>query len=58
MNSAKPDLTEVEAVYDDEHNSVTIYNELDHCITRYYDGLSRLVRTDRYLSPTIILTET
>jgi len=53
-----PGLTELEAVYNDANNCVTIYDELDHYIIRYYDGLSRLVRIERYLSPTVILTET
>ncbi|MBU7028772.1 MAG: exo-alpha-sialidase, partial [Theionarchaea archaeon] len=52
-----PDLSEVEAVYDDQNNRVIIYDELDHYVTRYYDGLSRLVRIEWYLSPTIVLEE-
>ncbi len=53
-----PDLTEKEAVYNDQNNSITIYNELDHSTTCYYDGLGCLKRTEWVLSPTTILTET
>jgi RHS repeat-associated protein len=53
-----PDLTEVEAVYDDQYNMVTIYDELDHSTKKYYDGIGRLKRTDWYVGPTTILTET
>ncbi len=53
-----PDLTEKEAVYDDLHNCVIIYDELDHYITRSYDGLGRVTRTEWHLSPTVSLTET
>ncbi len=53
-----PDLTEKEAVYTDQNNSITIYNELDHSTICYYDGLGRLKKTEWYLSPTTLLTET
>jgi RHS repeat-associated protein len=53
-----PDLSEVEAVYDDQNNTVTIYDELDHYVIRYYDGLSRLTKIEWYISPTTFLTET
>ena len=52
-----PDLTEKEAVYDDSNNTVTIYDELDHYMLRYYDGLGRLTKAEWYLSPTEKLTE-
>jgi YD repeat-containing protein len=37
-----PDLTEKEIVYDDINNCVTIFDELDHFVKKYYDGLNRL----------------
>lgn len=52
-----PDLTKAEAFYDDQNNSVTIHDELDHSTTRYYDGIGRLVRTEWYVSPTLHLEE-
>jgi len=51
------DLSEKEAVYDDQNNIATIYDELDHYIMKYYDGLARLTKTEWYLSPTEKLTE-
>jgi RHS repeat-associated protein len=53
-----PDLSEKEAVYNDQNNSITIYDELDHSTTCYYDGLGRLNRMEWYLSPTTLLRET
>jgi YD repeat-containing protein len=53
-----PDLTEVEAVYNDQENSITIYDELDHYTIQYFDGIGRLERAEWYLSPTVYLTET
>ncbi|MBU7029817.1 MAG: RHS repeat protein [Theionarchaea archaeon] len=53
-----PDLTEVEAVYNDQNNYITIYDELDHYIIKYYDGIGRLTKTEWYISPTSFLTET
>ncbi|MBU7028113.1 MAG: exo-alpha-sialidase [Theionarchaea archaeon] len=53
-----PDLTEVEAVYNDQNNYVTIYDELDQYIIKYYDGIGRLTKTEWYISPTNYLTET
>jgi RHS repeat-associated protein len=52
-----PDLTEKEAVYDDQINTVTIYDELDHSIRYDYDCLGRLLKIDYYLSPTTVLTQ-
>jgi YD repeat-containing protein len=53
-----PDLTELEAIYDDQNNCVTIFDELDHKTMKYFDCLGRLVRTERYYSPAESLTET
>jgi RHS repeat-associated protein len=53
-----PDLTESEAVYDDQNNCVTVYDELDHKTINYYDGLGRLIKTEKYLFSTSNLTET
>ncbi len=53
-----PDLSELEAVYDDQNNKATLYDELDHPVTRYYDGLGRLTKIEWYLSPAVNLTET
>ncbi|MBU7038627.1 MAG: exo-alpha-sialidase [Theionarchaea archaeon] len=52
-----PDLAELEVSYDDQNSTVTIYDELDHFQTKYYDGLGRLIRDERYLSPSSALTE-
>jgi RHS repeat-associated protein len=53
-----PDFTELEAVYNDLNSTVTIYDELDNKTINYYDGIGRLVKTERYLSDTEKLTET
>jgi YD repeat-containing protein len=53
-----PDLTEKEAVYDDQNNSVTVYDELEHPTVWFYDGLGRTSSIEWYLSPTDILLET
>jgi RHS repeat-associated protein len=53
-----PDLSELEAVYDDQNNCITIYDELDHYTIRSYDGIGRLTRTQWYLSPTTFIAET
>jgi RHS repeat-associated protein len=52
-----PDLTELEAVYDDENNVTTIYDELDNYMKRYYDGVGRLIKQEWYLTDTMKLTE-
>jgi len=52
------DLTEKEAVYNDQNNTVTIYDELDHKTIQYYDGIGRLTKSEWYISHTINLTET
>ncbi len=41
-----PDLTEREAVYDDVNNTVTMYDELDHFVKKYFDGLERIIKTE------------
>ncbi len=53
-----PDLTEKEAVYNDQNNTVTIYDELDHYMIRYYDGINRLTKIEWYITETLNLTET
>jgi RHS repeat-associated protein len=53
-----PDSAELEAVYNDQNNAVTIFDELDDYAIYYYDGIGRLTKTEWYASPTIILTET
>jgi RHS repeat-associated protein len=53
-----PDYSELEAVYDDQNNSVTIYDELDHYVIHYYDGIGRLTKAEWYIPPTSYLTET
>ncbi|MBU6998115.1 MAG: exo-alpha-sialidase, partial [Theionarchaea archaeon] len=53
-----PDLSESQAVYNDQNNTSTIYDELDHYVIHYYDGLDREIKTERYLSPTVCFTET
>ncbi|MBU7025016.1 MAG: RHS repeat protein, partial [Theionarchaea archaeon] len=53
-----PGLTEKEAVYDDQSNSVSVYDELDHPTVWFYDGLGRTSSIEWYLSPTDILSET
>jgi RHS repeat-associated protein len=53
-----PDSTEIEAIYNDLNNTITVYDELDHSAIRHYDGIGRLIRTDWFLSPTVFLTET
>jgi RHS repeat-associated protein len=53
-----PDLTELEAVYDDQNNIATIYDELDQKTVNSYDGLGRLIRTEKYLSPSEKITQT
>ncbi|MBU7025318.1 MAG: hypothetical protein HXS48_00135, partial [Theionarchaea archaeon] len=53
-----PDLSEKEAIYDDQNNCVTIYDEMDHKKICYYDGIGRLIKVELYLSPTIYFTET
>ncbi|MBU6997271.1 MAG: exo-alpha-sialidase, partial [Theionarchaea archaeon] len=52
-----PDSTEVEAIYDDQNNTTTIFDELDNYIINYFDGLGFLTKTERYLSPTSKLTD-
>jgi RHS repeat-associated protein len=39
---------EFEIVYDDVSNTVTIYDENDNMTARYYDGLERLVKEEKY----------
>ncbi len=41
-----PDLTEREAVYDDTNNVVTIYDELDHSVKKYFDRLGRIIKIE------------
>jgi len=53
-----PDLTELEAVYSDPTNTVTLYDELDHKTVKAYDGLGRLTECTWYLSDTQFLAET
>jgi YD repeat-containing protein len=53
-----PDLSELQAVYNDQNNTVTIYDELDYYAIYYYDGLDRETKTEWYLSPTVCFTET
>jgi len=53
-----PDSTEKEAVYDDQNNMVTVYDELDHKVIQYYDGINRLIKIEWYISETVKLTET
>jgi YD repeat-containing protein len=53
-----PDLTEKEVVYNDPNNYAIIYDELDNYTLCYYDGIGRLTKTEWYLSPEIIFTET
>ncbi|MBU7022370.1 MAG: exo-alpha-sialidase, partial [Theionarchaea archaeon] len=52
-----PDSTEVEAIYDDQNNTVTVLDELDNYVINYFDGLGFLTKTERYLSPTLKLTD-
>jgi RHS repeat-associated protein len=53
-----PDLSELEAIYDDQNNTITLFDELDQKTIHYYDGVGRLTEIEMYLSPTIKLTET
>jgi RHS repeat-associated protein len=53
-----PDLSEVQAVYDDQSNTVTIYDELGHYTIRYYDGLNRLSKIEWYPLSGDMLEET
>ncbi|MGC1121758.1 MAG: RHS repeat-associated core domain-containing protein [Candidatus Methanofastidiosia archaeon] len=53
-----PDLAEKEAVYNDENNYATIFDELDHYTIYYYDGLNRLTKVEQYLSPDSKLVQT
>jgi RHS repeat-associated protein len=53
-----PDLSELEAVYGDQDNTVTMYDGLDHYAIYSYDGLDRLIKSEWYLSPSASLTET
>jgi RHS repeat-associated protein len=53
-----PDLIEEEVIYNDQNNTVIIYDELDHKIIKYYDGINRLTKIEQYISETINLTET
>jgi RHS repeat-associated protein len=52
-----PDNSEIEAVYDDQNNTVTIYDELDHYVIYYYDCCGRSFKIEYYLSPTTVFTE-
>ena len=52
------DLTEKEAVYNDQDNTVTIYDELDHKTVQYYDGIGRLTKSEWYITDIVKLTET
>lgn len=58
LKKIHPDLTELEAVYDDQNNSVTIYDELDQKTMNFYDGLGRLIQIEKYLSPSEKITQT
>ena len=53
-----PDLSEKEAVYDDQNNTTTLYDELNQKTMQYYDGLGRVIKEEKYLTPTIKLTQT
>ena len=53
-----PDLTELEAVYSDPTNTVTLYDELDHKTVKAYDGLGRLTECLWYLSDIQFVAET
>jgi RHS repeat-associated protein len=53
-----PDLSELEAVYDDVNNCVTIYDELDHFSKRFYDGLNRLATIGSYSNGQLYASET
>jgi RHS repeat-associated protein len=53
-----PDFTEKEVIYNDQSNTVTIYDELDHYTIQYYDGIGRLTTCEWYLSPSTYLVET
>ncbi|MGC1121932.1 MAG: RHS repeat-associated core domain-containing protein, partial [Candidatus Methanofastidiosia archaeon] len=53
-----PDLSELEAVYDDVNNCVTIYDELDHFFMRFYDGLNRLTTVRSYSNGQLYASET
>jgi RHS repeat-associated protein len=46
VKKINPDLSEREAAYDDVNNSVTIYDELDHFVKKYFDGLGRITKTE------------
>ncbi|MBU7017574.1 MAG: RHS repeat protein, partial [Theionarchaea archaeon] len=53
-----PDSSEREAIYSDNNNSVTIYDELDHFVKSYYDGLGRTTLFQYYLNNEIYAVET
>ena len=53
-----PDLSELEAVYDDANNCVTIYDELDRFFMRLYDGLNRLTAIESYSNGQLYASET
>jgi RHS repeat-associated protein len=52
-----PDITEKEVVYDDQTNTATVYNELDHKTIQYFDGVNRLIKVE-WMSADVNLTET
>ncbi|MGC1120163.1 MAG: hypothetical protein WBA22_03630 [Candidatus Methanofastidiosia archaeon] len=52
-----PDSSEREVVYDDLTNSATIYDELDHYVRNYYDGLNRLKTLEWYRDGVLYATE-
>jgi RHS repeat-associated protein len=53
-----PDSSELEAIYNDSTNTVTLYDELDHKTVKQYDGLGRLTDCRWYLSETQFIAET
>jgi YD repeat-containing protein len=52
IKKVNPDLKEKEAVYSDFSNTVIFYDELDHKTIHYHDGLSRVTKTQWYVTDT------
>ncbi len=53
-----PDLTEKEVVYNDGAHCITIYDELDHYVKKYFDGLGRITQVEYYMAGQVYASET
>jgi RHS repeat-associated protein len=45
-----PDGSKQTTLYDDTNNTVTHYDELNHKVKEYFDGLRRTIKIERYLT--------